>query len=227
MAMRLLAISGLLLLSSPSQAWEQHWVAREGAIRHHIGSAGQDAIWLVGDSLTEGFWWTNLAGCPVVNLGLGGITAAALAEWMPGLSGYGTPRYSIVMIGTNTSNAAVSDVEFEAFEIHLATIVDSLAARGSKPILVSIPPIDDRLTSSEWSQSRIDKMNDTAEALAAEHSYHFIDLDPHLKDAASGRAREGVTYDGVHLTPEAYTQLRQIFDGAIAVALREDGWTCP
>ena len=213
-------------MAVPAQAWEQHWVAREGAIRHHVGSAGADAIWLVGDSLTEGFWWTSLAGCPLVNVGFGGIAASSLAELMPGISGYGTPRYAVVMIGTNTANLSVPEAEFGSFSVHLETIVEALVARGTKPILVSIPPVDRGLVQADWSQSRIDMMNERVATLAKSRGYQYVDLAPLFKDPVTGNAKEGVTYDGIHLTPSACRQLHAVYTDAIEKALLRDGHLC-
>lgn len=208
-------------------AWESHWVGREGAMRHHIGTAGADATWIVGDSLTEGFWWNQIGNCRVINVGFGGITAKAMAGRIGGLSGYGTPRYAIVMIGTNTANVAIPQSEVDAFPTHLRTIVDALVARGARPLLASIPPIEANVGAGpQFSQARINQMNNAIVALAAERGYPLINLNYPFMDLQQFVAYPGTTTDGVHLTPASYGKLYNAFNAALSARVASAGVPC-
>lgn len=126
------AILAFFLMTSSAVAWESHWIGREGAMRHHISIVGTEATWIVGDSIVEGFWWNQTGTCRIINVGFGGITAKQMAERIVGLSGYATPRYAIVMMGTNTANSVTTQQsEVEDFVTHFLQIVDALAARGA------------------------------------------------------------------------------------------------
>lgn len=214
-------------MAGSAAAWESHWVGREGAMRHHISIVGAEAVWIVGDSIIEGFWWNQIGGCRIVNVGLGGITARQMAERIVGLSGYATPRYAIIMIGTNTANYAVPQAEVEDFATHVLHIVDALVARGARPLLATIPPIEhDVGVAALFSQSRVNHMNMVLTQIASERGYPLIDLNSEWLDEQQLSARHGTTTDGVHLSSMSYLTLFDAFNESLASAVLQDDVPC-
>jgi peptidoglycan/LPS O-acetylase OafA/YrhL len=100
-----------------------------------------------------------------------------------------TPRYGVVMLGTNDVRYGRSA---DAFGSDLWAIVDKLRARGAIPILSTIPP----MYSDPDTTARIPLFNRIIRGIAQGRSVPLIDL--HLAFAALPHA--GIGPDGIHPT---------------------------
>jgi hypothetical protein len=98
-----------------------------------------------------------------------------------------TPRFAVVMFGTN-------DVGFrtaEAFARDMWTIADLMIARGTIPLLTTIPPRDDSATAD----AGVPLYNLALRAIAQGLGVPFVDLHQELLPLPS----HGLAGDGVHL----------------------------
>ncbi|MCB9612942.1 MAG: SGNH/GDSL hydrolase family protein [Sandaracinus sp.] len=96
------------------------------------------------------------------------------------------PRFAVVMYGTND----VGFRETEAFARDLWTITDTLLARGTIPLLSSIPPRDD----SASADAKVPLYNLAVRALAQGRGVPFVDYHRELLPLAN----HGLAGDGVH-----------------------------
>lgn len=202
----------LLLLSFSAHAanWPEYWDGRYTAIKAHQDIAGSPSAMAIGDSITEQQGWWNLIGnCRLINAGFGGITAKALAERV-GSHIPGKPRYVWLQVGTNTANKGRPEDEYLQYEQHLLTIIHNLQSRGTRVILVSIPPIDkNKATAQQFSRTRINNMNSIMYWTAQRLGLYFVNLNYDFMDLDPGSENYGYAYpwvtgvDGVHLSPQA------------------------
>lgn len=96
------------------------------------------------------------------------------------------PRFATLMYGTND----VGYVDVDTFLRNMATIVDALLARGTVPVLSSIPPRDDDGTID----ARVPVFGGLLRALALSRGVPFVDY--HL--ALLALPDHGLGSDGVH-----------------------------
>ena len=98
-----------------------------------------------------------------------------------------TPRFAVVMFGTNDVGYRTAEV----FARDMWTIADLLVARGTIPLLTSIPPRDD----SPTADAGVPLYNLAVRAIAQGLGVPFVDLHPELSALPS----HGLAGDGVHL----------------------------
>lgn len=199
-------------------------------IQAHQTIAGPEAVMVLGDSNTEqAGWWNEIAGCRVVNAGFGGIATMDLAERMKALPG--SPRFVFLMIGTNTSGEKKTDDEVKKYPAHLWGIVDSLQKRGTRVILVSIPPVS-KQAAQKYLKPRIDYMNGIAYAVALNLGLQFVNLNYALMDLNTNSPTYGYAHpwamqaDGVHLTRQAHVLLHEAQEKALQVEMGRSGIDC-
>jgi hypothetical protein len=96
------------------------------------------------------------------------------------------PRFATLMYGTND----VGYVDVDTFLRNMATIVDTLLARGTVPVLSSIPPRDDDSTVD----ARVPVYGGLLRALALSRGVPFVDY--HL--ALLSLPAHGLGTDGIH-----------------------------
>lgn len=95
---------------------------------------------LLGDSITEGFWWNNISGCLAINAGFGGARIHDLAGVVGSFASTTKPKHVHIMIGTNDLFVPASDPYLQTLDADLDTIVTAFTAQGSEVILWPIPP---------------------------------------------------------------------------------------
>ncbi len=104
------------------------------------------------------------------------------------------PRAATVLFGTNEAgNAVLPAVGYEPFLRSMITLVDGLLARGTVPVLSSIPPRGDYRPAD----ARVPVINGLVRALAASRGVPFVDLHRALLPLP----RQGLTPDRIHLAP--------------------------
>lgn len=226
--MKRIILALLLAASAAHASWEDHWLARAPTIAAHQLLAGQESAMVLGDSISEQFWWNVVGGCRIVNGGFAAITTKELHNRMNQIVP-GSPRYAWLMIGTNTANHARSG-EVAQYWGNLQGIVQNLINRGTRPILVSIPPVDKfkPVAVASFSQASINYMNSQASQLAAQYGLYFVNLNYDMMDLnpssqTYGYAIPSMTQaDGVHLSRAANIILFQHYTAAIN---HQQSWT--
>ena len=222
----------LALLFSTSLSWADwagHWAARQGAIATHLIIAGNESTMLIGDSITEGYWWQSVGACRSVNAGMGGIGVMHMAQQMRGLNGI--PRYAFVMIGTNTANVGVGQDQKLSFTANYQVIIENLINRGTRPILLTIPPIErGRDMSANFSHSDINSFNSQIIAMSNMYNVSYVNLNYLFMDLVAGPnygfALPGATQDGVHFSSASYVSFYHALDAALQQEILRIGKPC-
>jgi len=221
--MKRIVASALLFFASLSSAfadpyWQPHWNGVDGKLTANAQVLGAGSAMVMGDSLTEGFWWNQFNGCYVTNAGYGGISAKELSERVHIPLNTLLPGSVILMIGTNSANNSLTPTERAMFSTHHLSIVDAIIAKGAMPILVSIPPIGKDNTL--FSQSVINDFNTHILANATSRGLQFINLNFVLMDLnpsspTYGYALPGYTVaDHLHLAQPAYIAMYYAYQAA-------------
>lgn len=191
----------------------------------HRSIAGPDATLLIGDSITEGFYWNRIGDCSVVNAGFGGITTFALTRYLETILQDGSPKYAVVMIGSNPDLAPDLTTDMELFKRSYIQIVDRLRERGATVILVSIPPIEPEKIKGPRTMESIVRMNDIIkDEIATPRGLEYVDL--YGKMTIDGKAVPGSTTDGIHFTPDSYRIDYKMLDNALQHQIAITGKSC-
>lgn len=116
--------------------WTAHFEARLGMLPLYTATAGTGQTVLVGDSNTEAFWWSMVAGCRIINAGMGGATVHDVAQRASLIAAITRPRIVHVMVGTNDMlSADVPDIVASAEQI-----IKAFRAVGALVVLWPVPP---------------------------------------------------------------------------------------
>ena len=149
---------------------------------------------------------------------MGGIGVMQMAKLIPHLNGI--PRYAFVMIGTNTANVGIDQVQKSTFTANYKVIIKNLINRGTRPILISIPPIErGKAMSKNFSQADVNGFNDQIVAMASQYKISHVNLNYLFMDLAAGPnygfALPGATQDGVHFSRASYVSFHNALDTAL------------
>lgn len=185
----------------------------------HRSIAGPDAAVMIGDSITEGFYWNKIGDCTVVNAGFGGISAANMAKYTDVLLQGGAPKYAIIMLGSNP------DKDMEKFRKGYIQIVDRLSRAGTTVIIVNIPPVEPEKLVVKRSMDAISAMNRIIrDEIAAPRGLEYVDL--YGKMTINGKAAPNTTIDGIHFSPDSYRVEYKLLDAALQHQIALTGKIC-
>jgi lysophospholipase L1-like esterase len=156
------------------------------------------SIVMVGDSHIENGNWVELLGrTDLLNRGISRETSDGLLKRMDSIYRI-HPKVAFVMIGINDllRGKTVEDL-FSNYRL----ILEGLVSHHIKPVVHAIPlrnnpPYDEDLN------AKIKKFNSLLESYCEEKGFVWIDLNRRL--APNGRLDTAYTWDGLHLTYEAY-----------------------
>jgi len=161
--------------------------------------SGMPEIVMLGDSLTEwGNWHELVPEFRVINRGIAGDTSFGVLERLQEVIDR-RPKLVFVMVGTNDLGLQVQP---DTLLRNLREIVTRLRAASITPVAQSI------LFRGRWLQednTTIAAVNADLAAVCAAHGIRFLDLNPLM--APDGWLPDDMTYDGVHLTAAAYTDV--------------------
>lgn len=155
---------------------------------------------MLGDSLTAGVDWSVMLDGEgrVLNHGVGGDTVAGFGLRLDPIIAAG-PRLCLVMGGINDLRARhpVQGV-FDDY----VQVVEALRAGGVTPVIQSTLSVSPQLADHGRVNASVTELNRLLQAYAERDSLTFIDLTAGL--SVDGRLRDEFTYDGLHLTADAY-----------------------
>lgn len=230
--MRIILIALLCFVANRAVAqtespWEPHWQARDGIIGFQRMIATPTSTVIVGDSITESFWWNLLGECRVVNYGYGGAKAEDVARHLAISLPGGAPSYAIVMIGTNDAKIPVPEGASDSYATSLQRIIDMLKAARSTVILASVPPIEqNKSLSDQRDQSFINQLNGVIAAKASAQGLKLINFNPSFMNASTGFANTDFSIDGVHPARASYATLYYKFRDALNAEVTRTGRPC-
>jgi lysophospholipase L1-like esterase len=110
-------------------------------------------------------------------------------------------RSIIVALGTNDSGTGSA----APIEEDYTKLIDELAKHAPNVLIAGLPPVEmnGELAGRYFDQRSADQNNAAIRSFAAARNLPFIDL----RSAMHG---DGLTVDGIHLTPAAYRQWREV-----------------
>jgi len=181
--------------------------------------AGQIDVYFAGDSITRRWgtsdeqwkellanWNANFKGWNAANFGWGADkTQNMLWRLQNGELDGVNPKVVVLLAGTNNVGNAtpLGDADERAADVArgVAALVREIRKRapGATLVITGITPRDDNLAVKPV----IDGANQRIARLADGKSIRYINIDEQLA-YPDGRLREGMAYDGLHLTPQAY-----------------------
>lgn len=190
------SILAVVLLATSAVAGHNHSDVRRSVIKSQLAQAGDNAVVFVGDSITESALLPDqICGHRVVNAGVGGTTAATYLKTILA----GIPRFKastiVVALGTNDARPNFDPGRFDQNYSDLLLV---LREYSSRIVLAGIPPIEPGdLSKQYFDQSAGDAVNRHIKQTAKQNGLRFVDL-------RSSIASEGMTVDGIHLSPAGY-----------------------
>lgn len=203
----------LSLLSLCSVAWPQaadplHWPTRNYISVLQQTALGTGQILLLGDSITEEFWWNQLAGHFVVNAGHGGAGIDDAVATANALLPVVKPHITAVMIGINDCQAAAPTTNYAAWQAKYLGLLQSVVASGSKAVAVTVLPIENgKSLTSTINQTCWWNLNQAVIAAANAAGVPWVNGNLYFGDPNQSPAYwwafSGYTYDGIH--PADYT----------------------
>lgn len=192
-----------------------HWDERQDAITQGLDAAGPGAVLLLGDSISEAAPFHNVAGHPLVNGGIAAIRQRQLADRAEVLLEHSHCSIAILFGGKNTARSDVSQEERDSFKTDTLRIAKAARASGAQVIFCTVPPTEPgMLLSNLYPPALTVYVNDVIQEVAGSLSSPVVDVNA-LFRGADGWAREGVTKDGIHLTPSSYADLKIALDQAV------------
>ena len=182
-------------------------------------TAGQIDVYFVGDSITRRWgtsdeawkdllenWNANFKGWNAANFGWGADkTQHMLWRLQNGELDGVNPKVVVVMAGTNNIGNAtpIGDADARAADVArgVAALLKEIRKRapGATVVLTGITPRND----NRDVMPVIDAANRQIAALANGKSVRYININGELA-TPDGALLEGMTFDGLHLTPKAY-----------------------
>lgn len=119
-----------------------HWKIRKSIIANNSAIVGPGSIVMIGDSITEMFFWRFIAGKIVLNAGFAGaklddVTLLA-RELLPVLKA----KYVVLMIGINDCTIG-NTVNYNDWGDRFENLLDTVHAYGATPIVLTILPVEE------------------------------------------------------------------------------------
>jgi lysophospholipase L1-like esterase len=214
--------------------FERAWQLGRRLVHPQLGDPPTEAAWFarmphldaplvfLGDSLTAFGRWSELFPdtSNILNRGIPGNTSDDVIGRLDEVTRRG-PRGVLLMVGTN-------DLLRQASAAHVLTnvetIVDELQSRvaGVQIVLQGVLPVrEDELYEAVAFNARALELNRGLAELARRRGCPWCDFHALFADP-QGQLRAQYTYDGVHLTPEAYLVWANEVRGALEAVLARE-----
>lgn len=209
MTLRSVTFSALRKIKSVGWRGHLHLDVRRQMIAFHAAQAGENAIFICGDSRVEAARLPcDILGFPVVNAGIGSATVK-IVESELGKFASGAKRM-VVCVGVNDAKAASKKSRSVVnFADAISQACSSLTPENGGLVLATIPPVEagKPLGVGYYDPQLIARFNDVIRSLCHNLKLTLADTAIELSDG-NGNLREGLSVDGVHLQPEAYVLWR-------------------
>lgn len=179
---------GCILFWSLTPSVLEHRHARSSAMLRQAQDFPDGGIMIVGDSLTEFTYISELCNKPVFNAGLAGSRVSDWKYRLPQMLKATRPAIVIFALGLNDA-ARSTTYDPQTWREDYRTLIAQV--HDSKVVIVGVQPIEPyKLVSNTKDTTRIDLINRHSRELATELGLRFIEPLP---------STVGKTYDGVHL----------------------------
>ena len=110
-------------------------------------------------------------------------------------------------------------------------IIENLINGGTRPILVTIPPIErGKAMSANFSQRDVNNFNRQIVAIASQYKVSYVNLNQLFMDLAAGQnygfTMPGATQHGVHFSKASYVSFYHALDAAMQQEILRIGKPC-
>ncbi len=155
----------------------------------------------IGDSITEGFPVQELLPAKkVINRGISGSSSSDILERMSSEWLKEDPDQVFICLGTNDLVRGADDDSISANLSDIITRVEQYSSQTPRVYLTSLfPTHSDPVRTNQ----RIYHLNTRIHLLCEYHQHHYLHLNVFFQDL-SGRLREELTDDGLHLNRQGY-----------------------
>jgi hypothetical protein len=224
--MKRMVLLCVLLFSSAAIAEPAHWPVRNAIIANMAGTIGQGRILMLGDSITEMFWWNLLQNTFVLNAGQGGAGIDQVIATAQAIVPIAKPKVATLMVGINDCmiGHATNPV---AWGQKYADLLVYLHAQGVVPVVLTILPVEQNpalpLGVKLFDQSCQAALNSQIYTIAVTRGEVLVNLNYDFAVAPTYKyMRPGWTNDGVHLYGlTAWSAFYANVNAAIAIALQK------
>lgn len=162
-------------------------------------STKSSRIVMLGDSITNGVYWSELLDRKdVVCRGIGSdITFGALKRlsYVIKLK----PKYVFIMLGVNDISLKI---DINNTVCNYSHIIYELKKNGAQPIVQAVLFVGKQYPNAKYFNVEIERLNKRLKELANMQQVTFLDLNPFL--TKEGFLKEEYTIDGIHLSGDAY-----------------------
>ena len=173
------------------------------------------SIVLVGNSLTAACEWSELLGLPVKNRGIAGEVTAGLLDRLPSITALRASRL-FLMIGINDLLFVTPQEVLKNYERILRQIREE--SPHTEVFILSVLPINNGVRETGIRPEDILALNTGIQELADRHLGTYVNLYRRLVDE-EGNLAARYTYDGIHLTGEAYLIWKSVLEGYLGEGL--------
>ncbi len=158
------------------------------------------AIVMLGNSLTQGCEWSELLDRPIKNRGIAGEMTEGLLARLSTITAM-KPSRLFVMTGVNDLIYTGSAEVLKNYQ----KILDQIKTQSpqTEVFVQSLLPVNATIRATNISNEAILEVNKGIEQLAIERQMTYLNLHALLVDE-KGRLASKFTFDGVHITGEAY-----------------------
>lgn len=178
-----------------------HQATRLREIQAALDGAPPGYLLLAGDSHAELTGRHGLGGLPLVNAGIGGMSARGCALHLPQLHVPVRARVAMLFTGANdimARAAPLSPSTAAGFEAAVTTLLGWLGQHADQVVVLAVPPITP-LPHAPRELAAVGGYSSLLSWLADRHGCTFADPYAALRNGTSGLARPGTLSDGAHL----------------------------
>lgn len=201
-----------------------HWATRIAIAGNQVGSIGQGQVLMLGDSITEMFWWNILGGHFVLNVGLGGAGIDEVTIAAKQILPVAKPRVVVLMVGIND---CVKDYAAEpsAWGVKYRALLDLIKQNGGIPIALSILPVESDqakgLGANYFDSDCYRALNQQWYAAVTSRGERYVNLNYVFAVPPDYRYMQpNWTFDGVHPYGIGMSSLFYQIDPAVSAAFR-------
>jgi GDSL-like Lipase/Acylhydrolase family len=186
-----------------------HDAVRSAAIKSQINQAPEDVVLVFGDSIVELALVPEICGRPVLNAGVGGFDLQKLINFVRKIE-IKRSASVIVAIGINDAQRH-KPIDLTDWVNGYTVLLDALAAHNLVVMGIETVEAGKSLGDKYFDPSVIAQQNSRLAALASDRKVKFIPPQPSVN---------GLTTDGVHLTPQGYAGWKSRLSEALGCSER-------
>lgn len=224
--MKKLALAFVIFAFAGFAQARDHWDVRLAISKLQVLTVGTGGVLMIGDSITEQFWWTTIAGQRIVNAGQGGAgidEAIIVADEMLPVA---KPKVVALMIGVNDCVRG-AEANPTAWGVKYRMLLAKIHAAGAVPVPVNILPVEQNpalgLGVNYFNTDCIAALNSQWYSAIIDRGEMYVNFNYVFAVAPAYRYMQpGWTADGVHLNGVGSRQFYYQLEPAITSALQRN-----